>query len=99
MPRFSTINWALCVPSGCSHTDVEIILRESLANFTQGLRFKMRVRVEEEMCQVYSSPLEKIDRSTVYAFAFFALFLFITLAMTVYDHYVPETPEKSKKFY
>lgn len=88
----------MCIPSGCTHSDVETILRETLTNFTQGLRFKMQVRVEEEMCQVYESPLEKIDRSTIYAFLFFAFFLLITVAMTLYDHYVPDSPDKSKNF-
>lgn len=86
----------MCVPSGCSHTDVEVVLRESLANFTQGLRFKMQVRVEEEMCQVYQSPLDKVDRNSVYAIVFFATFIALALGMTLYDHYVPESTEKSK---
>lgn len=87
----------MCVPSGCSHSDIEVVLRESLANFTQGLRFKVQVRVEEEMCQVAEPPLSKVDRNTIYAAAFFAIFFVIALGMTCYDHYVPESPQKSEK--
>lgn len=96
VPRFSTINWAVCIPSGCTHTDVEVVLRESLSNFTQGLRFNVQVRVEEEMCQVYQHPLSKVDRNTMYAIGFFAFFLIISLGMTLYDHHVPESEEKSE---
>lgn len=96
MPRFSTINWAMCIPSGCSHTDVETALRESLSNFTQGLPFNVQVRVEEDMCQVYQHPIKKVDQNTIYAFAFFGFFLVISLAMTLYDHYVPASETKSK---
>lgn len=96
MPRFSTINWAMCIPSGCSHTDVEVLLRESLSRFTQGLKFSVQVRVEEDMCQVYQHPISKVDRSTMYAVAFFAFFLAISIAMTLYDHYVPQSEQKSE---
>lgn len=85
----------MCVPSGCSHTDVEILLRESLSNFTQGLQFSIQVRVEAEMCQVRQHPVDKVDRNTIYAAAFFAFFLVIALGMTLYDHYVPEGENKS----
>lgn len=97
MPRFSTINWAMCIPSGCSHTDMEVLLRESLSNFTQGLQFNVKVRVEEDMCQVYQHPISKVDRNTIYAATFFAFFLAISLGMTLYDHFVVESEMKSKE--
>lgn len=96
VPRFSTINWALCIPSGCSHTDVEVVLRETLSNFTQGLNFNVQVRVEEEMCQVYQPTISKVDKNTLYAVGFFGFFLAVSLAMTLYDHYTPASPQKSE---
>jgi hypothetical protein len=68
VPRFSTINWALCVPSTCSNTDVEASLREFIANNTAGMGIDFRIRVEKEMCQVKNVDwLSQIDRGTMIA--------------------------------
>ena len=51
VPRFSSINWALCVPASCQPKDVEDALYSTLQRVTTtGL--KLRIRVEPEMCQV-----------------------------------------------
>lgn len=52
MPRFSTINWALCVPSSCTHLEVEDSLREQLQHFTDGTGIELKIRIDKEMCQV-----------------------------------------------
>lgn len=75
---------------------MEAVLRESLANFTRSTKYQVKVRVEEQMCQVYESPLNKIDSGTVYALVFFGLVLTMALAMTVYDVLVPESDDKSE---
>lgn len=52
VPRFSMINWGLCVPAGCSHEDVELSVRDYIAEFSRGTGIEFQVRVEEDMCQV-----------------------------------------------
>ena len=62
VPRFSTINWALCVPSSCTFNDVENSLTMYLKNFTLGTGIQFKVRVDEEMCQ--RKTTEPLDPST-----------------------------------
>lgn len=67
VPRYSTINWALCVPSSCSHKDVEASVRHYIKTFTNGTGINFDVRVEEEMCQVKVNWMERLDRQTMIA--------------------------------
>lgn len=65
MPRFSTINYGVCVPSSCTSGDVEIALRHYVDSFTNGTGVQMRIRVEPEMC--YESDdhwISNLDTST-----------------------------------
>jgi PHP family Zn ribbon phosphoesterase len=43
---------ALCVPSSCTHKEVEQVLNEKLKDFFNSLEIQMEVEVREEMCQV-----------------------------------------------
>lgn len=68
VPRYSTINWAVCVPSSCSHTDVEFSIRHYVDAFTKGTGINIDVRVDEEMCQVFDKNwIENIDQGTMIA--------------------------------
>lgn len=65
VPRFSTINFGVCVPSACTNSDVEIALRHYVDSFTNGTGVQMRTRVESEMCYVSDDQwLSKLDTST-----------------------------------
>ena len=52
MPRFGTVNWAICAPSGCSPRDVEASLRQTLAKHTEETGLRFTVKVDADMCQV-----------------------------------------------
>jgi hypothetical protein len=68
VPRFSTIHWALCVPSTCTNKDVEASLREFMANSTMGMGVDFRIQVDKEMCQVKNvNWVSEIDRGTLIA--------------------------------
>lgn len=65
VPRFSTINWALCVPSSCSHVDVELAAKYYVNRFTNGTGVEFQIRVEDEMCQVKENKwMENISHGT-----------------------------------
>lgn len=51
VPRFSTLNWGLCIPNSCSSDDVEIHLKSLAERYSNGTGFDVEVKVEEEMCQ------------------------------------------------
>ncbi|KAJ8680575.1 hypothetical protein QAD02_016362 [Eretmocerus hayati] len=52
VPRFGTVHWAVCAPSGCSPNDVEASLKHTIAKHTENTGLKITVKVEPEMCQV-----------------------------------------------
>lgn len=68
VPRLSLINIGLCVPSTCSHTDVERSLHEYVKEFTANTAIRYELRVEERMCQVASrKPLQSNTKLVMYA--------------------------------
>jgi hypothetical protein len=44
--------FGLCIPSTCSNTELEIVLKDNLDNFFNETGITMEVRVEPEMCQI-----------------------------------------------
>lgn len=64
MPRFSSINWALCVPSGCTHQDVQKGVEQVLSGHVDGAAVIAEVLVEPQMCQVERE--EHLPRGTVF---------------------------------
>lgn len=68
VPRYSTINWALCVPSTCTHKDVELALTHYVKVFINGTGIDLEIRVEQEMCQVKDKNwFMNLDRGTIVA--------------------------------
>lgn len=65
VPRYSTMNWAVCVPSSCSHNDVELSLKHFIESYTNGTGISIEIRVAEEMCQEKNVHwLTSLDRGT-----------------------------------
>lgn len=83
VPRYSLINWGICVPSGCTHRDVEYSVAEYLRNQTISTGITFNVRVEPQMCQVRDP--QPWDRNTTWAVRFFLLVLSVAVLSTVYD--------------
>lgn len=52
VPRLSMINFGVCVPSTCSHTDVQQSLTEYMEDFTAETPVQFELRVDSEMCYV-----------------------------------------------
>lgn len=65
VPRFSTINWAVCVPSSCTPNDVELVIKDYVARFMQDTGINVKVKVDKEMCQVKDiNWIENLDSNT-----------------------------------
>lgn len=65
VPRFSTINFGVCVPSTCSSRDVKIAVKHFAESFTNGTGVQLEVRVESEMCYVSDTEwMSKFDLGT-----------------------------------
>lgn len=63
VPRFGTVNWAVCTPASCSAQDVEASLRHTLDKHTTRTGLNITIQVDSEMCQLRrkdSYPTETI---------------------------------------
>jgi len=76
VPRFSTINWAVCVPSACSANDVTLQLEHSVNNMT-GL--KIRVRVDPQMCVDPPVPRTFLQKMSAFPAETFVALLFLMI--------------------
>lgn len=66
VPRYSTINWALCVPSACESRDVELGIKDFVQNNLDLVGLEVQVQVNEEMCQVKDDdPINNLPTSTI----------------------------------
>ncbi|XP_058797973.1 nose resistant to fluoxetine protein 6-like [Phymastichus coffea] len=91
VPRFSTVSWAVCAPSGCSARDVEASLKHSLVRHTEDTGLKITVRVDADMCQVESG--EPLPTETIAVGLLFIGILALSVFAGVCDHYhVPMKP-------
>ncbi|KMZ09816.1 uncharacterized protein LOC6740135 [Drosophila simulans] len=96
VPRYSLINWGLCVPSGCSARDVEYSVAEYLGNQTASTGITFNVRVEPQMCQVRDQ--RPWDRNTTWAVRFFLLVLSVAVLSTIYDRSTKSQPKQNPWF-
>ncbi|KAG8329504.1 hypothetical protein J6590_084648 [Homalodisca vitripennis] len=51
LPTFSTVSWGVCVPSGCSSSDVAMALTAAL--HSHNLTLDIHVEVDQDSCEVY----------------------------------------------
>ncbi|XP_037940579.1 nose resistant to fluoxetine protein 6-like [Teleopsis dalmanni] len=83
VPRYSLVNWGICVPSSCTYKDVEYSVKEYLNNMTESTGISFQVRVEPKMCQ--SNHNKPWDRNTTVAVRFFLIILSIAALSTIYE--------------
>ncbi|XP_043498479.1 nose resistant to fluoxetine protein 6-like [Polistes fuscatus] len=91
VPRFSTVNWAVCTPASCSPHDVEISLRDTLSKYTSQSGLQISVHVDRDMCQVKNN--RPLPRETIFVGILFVTVLALTLVAAYYDHYKISTNE------
>ncbi|XP_035739061.1 nose resistant to fluoxetine protein 6-like isoform X2 [Vespa mandarinia] len=91
VPRFSTVNWAVCTPASCSFRDVEISLRDTLSKYTSQSGLKISVRVDRDMCQMKNN--QPLPRETIFVSIFFVSVAVLTLIAAYYDHRKLSTSE------
>ncbi|XP_060519002.1 O-acyltransferase like protein-like [Cylas formicarius] len=85
VPKFSTINWALCVPHTCTPRDVELGLGAFFADLMGATELDVRYEVNPGMCR--TSHQRTIPTSTLIATAIFVSIIVLELMATLYDVY------------
>ncbi|XP_075219173.1 drop dead [Lycorma delicatula] len=95
VPRFNSINWAVCVPSSCSAADIEEALLETVNRHIGPTGLRIRVQVATEMCQVKSDSIIP-PTSSLLVLGFFLVVLGIIGAATVVDYGMKNQPPTNK---
>ncbi|XP_056642944.1 O-acyltransferase like protein [Diorhabda sublineata] len=83
VPRFSSINWALCVPDSCTAKDVELGLKKTVQNILNGTEFEIRYEVDPSMCQ--KKTVVKYPTSLYITIAIFGFIIVWECVATLYD--------------
>lgn len=74
------------MPSSCSHSEVEDSLREQLKLFSQGTGIDLKIRVDQEMCQVRTKNwLQKLSFGTKISGGIFFGVILISIFAGIYD--------------
>ncbi|XP_025992851.1 O-acyltransferase like protein [Solenopsis invicta] len=84
VPRFSSLNWAICTPASCTAQDVKASLQHTISKYTAQTGFKISLRVDQNMCQVKNEFVP--SKGTIATSLFFVTILVLTLVAALYDH-------------
>ncbi|KAG8282146.1 hypothetical protein J6590_043690 [Homalodisca vitripennis] len=89
VPRFSTVNWALCVPASCPAQDIELALASSVDRYLSSSSLEIRVHVDPDMCQVRHDSIIPPPASLM-AIGFFLAVMGVIATATITDYMVPD---------
>ncbi|XP_063973444.1 O-acyltransferase like protein isoform X1 [Diachasmimorpha longicaudata] len=84
VPRFSTVQWAICAPSSCTSQDVETSLRATISKYTSHTGINVTVKVDREMCQV--QRIEPLPTETIIVGIFFISVIGLSVVAALCDH-------------
>ncbi|KZC08909.1 Nose resistant to fluoxetine protein 6 [Dufourea novaeangliae] len=87
VPKFTTVNWALCLPAVCSAEDAENILEQALSHYNSTTGIKFTVDVEPHMCYVKEKS-DSYSKETIGVLYFYATIVCLVLIATVRDYIV-----------
>lgn len=88
IPKFTTVNWALCLPAACSAKDAERALESALEDYNGTVGIKFTVDVDPNMCYVKqkSQTYSKETIGVLYVVVcLFIVFLFYFLKKQKYQ--------------
>lgn len=72
IPKFTTVNWAVCLPAACSAEDARIVVEEALNDYNSTVGITFMVDVNPNMCYVKqkSRSYSKETIGVLYVFIF-----------------------------
>ncbi|EFN69193.1 Nose resistant to fluoxetine protein 6 [Camponotus floridanus] len=87
IPKFTTINWALCLPAACSAKDAERALESALEDYNGTVGIRFTVDVDPNMCYVKQKP-QTYSKETIGVLYFYAMVVCLVIVATVRDYFV-----------
>ncbi|XP_043256336.1 uncharacterized protein LOC122399606 [Colletes gigas] len=87
IPKFTTMNWALCLPAACSAEDAENVLEQALSYYNSTIGIRFTVEVDPNMCYVKQKP-GSYSKETIGVLYFYAMVGCLVLIATVRDYLI-----------
>ncbi|TGZ56969.1 nose resistant to fluoxetine protein 6 [Temnothorax longispinosus] len=84
VPRFSSVNWAICTPASCTAQDVKASLQHAISKYTAQTGLKISLQVDQNMCQVKEEFV--LSKATIATSLLFVTVFVLTLVAAYYDH-------------
>ncbi|KYM86395.1 Nose resistant to fluoxetine protein 6 [Atta colombica] len=87
LPKFTSFNWALCLPAACSAKDAEYALESTLKDYNGTVGIKFTVNVDPNMCYVKQKS-QTYSKETIGVLYFYAMIICLVIIATVRDYFV-----------
>ncbi|KYQ48477.1 Nose resistant to fluoxetine protein 6 [Trachymyrmex zeteki] len=87
IPKFTSFNWALCLPAACSAEDAEHALESTLKDYNGTVGIKFMVNVDPNMCYV-KQKFQTYSKETIGVLYFYAMIICLVIVATVRDYFV-----------
>ncbi|KAG5317256.1 NRF6 protein, partial [Pseudoatta argentina] len=87
LPKFTSFNWALCLPAACSAKDAEYALESILKDYNGNVGIKFTVNVDPNMCYVKQKS-QTYSKETIGVLYFYAMIICLVIIATVRDYFV-----------
>ncbi|XP_046748456.1 uncharacterized protein LOC124412542 isoform X2 [Diprion similis] len=84
IPRFTTANWALCVPAACSPADVQSVIKDALSAYNESMGLRFSIGVDSDSCYV-KQKAQPYSKETVAILYFYAMTVCLVLVATLRD--------------
>ncbi|KAL7286331.1 hypothetical protein TKK_0019289 [Trichogramma kaykai] len=86
VPKFTTANWAICIPAACSVQDAKKAIQSALAHYVETIGIKFDVDVDSNMCYVKQEN-QTYSKETFGVLYLFGIFITITIIATIKDYF------------
>ncbi|XP_058803532.1 uncharacterized protein LOC131671260 isoform X2 [Phymastichus coffea] len=87
VPKFTTINWALCLPAVCTAQDARKSIENALGSYNMTIGMKFMVDVDPDMCYV-KPKVQSYTKETIGVLYFFVFFICLAIAATFRDYFI-----------
>ncbi|EZA50779.1 Nose resistant to fluoxetine protein [Ooceraea biroi] len=87
IPKFTTVNWALCLPAACSAKDAKHTLENALKDYNETVGITFTVNVDPDMCYVKQKS-QIYSKETIGVLYFYAMIICLVIVATIRDYFV-----------
>ncbi|XP_034933729.1 nose resistant to fluoxetine protein 6-like isoform X2 [Chelonus insularis] len=84
IPKFTTVNWGLCIPAACTEVDAKNTMENSLSHLGNISGLKFTINVNESNCYV-KHKVQNYSKETIGVLYFYAMIVCLVIVATFRD--------------